>query len=610
MPEHNTDIFLSSTPASMATSLLTNRLVVDGEPVNASVTNRMPQTNRDNLAYLHGILRRLEYGSGEFLWGVPAAEAVEVGDFVYYDAASRCFTPAIARYVIQNLKQVESESTSVWGVVIQRTGKTVDICTSGLCEFKTNIIHYLQSPEPGPRYLSSRSPGKAETLPDAPLKCLGYLVGVKVDGSVQFFMKQSLCSDTKGHEHKTVELKNAPAGSIDKATPRVITSADAGIAGWLPANHSVFAGKAPAGAKYGYSPVGLQGCQWPLRFATNAGIRWQRCCAVTDDPLAANVPAEFYRIDDATIWWMIDDPLYLPWDANYSYVNGEATSAITTKYPQRVWLDYVNSGYGLSDSIVSSLRAVPNCGISVSQHTFGGPAITGDLDLDFNFQFKNIDSSNLSGLAVKGLDRFNVTAGPVVSGFRLDSSRIKVVHSDYEQDRVHYGVVTLGDPTGRIGQEIPFEAIHLQGVEEAVEREAIGLAFPSSRSSHFLARILVPYSTDFDKFKLSLIFGILTPRSGTVTATALKLSYRIIASPVANNVITAAFPQNTLAPLSCNFGVQNSEFSQGYYTAESDQIEVRTGDILLLKVERNVPDGFADRLVMLRKSAVLHFFAG
>ncbi|HBT76851.1 MAG TPA: hypothetical protein DEB39_07965, partial [Planctomycetaceae bacterium] len=90
----NNDIFLPTGPAGLASSLLSSRPVTDGEPVNAAVTNRLPQTNSGNTAYLHELVKRIHTTSGEFLYGVPVAADVVPGDFVYYDGQTRRFSVA------------------------------------------------------------------------------------------------------------------------------------------------------------------------------------------------------------------------------------------------------------------------------------------------------------------------------------------------------------------------------------------------------------------------------------------------------------------------------------------------------------------------------------
>ena len=601
------DIFLNSTPAGFSSSLLKSRPVVDGEPVNAATTNRVPVVNQGNIAYLHDLLQLAGDRSGAFLWGVPIAGDVVAGDFVYYDPVRRVFDKALAKFVVQDGRQAESESSVVWGVVTRVDHNEADICTDGLCKFRSELPCYTAEPEPGVRYLSDRIPGEPTTIQSAPEKCLGYLIGVKATGEVQFFVRPSL-SLPLSHQHQIVELIAAPAGSWTSTNPTAgITSVRPDKPGWIPATHPVFAGKVPSGAVYGYNPAFLtQHCQWPLRFAENAGLRWQRHNTETDDPLAASVPQEFYNIDETTIWWRTNTTQHLPWNILQSYTGDEAMGSIVPPYRFRMWLDFIKTGYGLSDSVVSSLRAEEESGLTITQHPFDGPAVRGDLKLGFHFRFRTVEEHDPRGLAVKGINKFDLSLGPVVSGIKLDSSLMRILKSDVSEENFHSGQIVLGDPTGQTGQELPFEAIHLNGVEEAVEREAIGLAFPNTRESSLIARIIVPHSRNFSAFRMSLFFGVLVTRSGNISQNALRLGYRVIANPQDKNTITQAFPVTGLSELPCDFSVQNSRYSTGYYTAESDLFDVSPGDVVLVKIERKPPDNFNDRIILLRKAAILH----
>ena len=594
------DLFLPSGPTGIASSLLSGRPVSDGEPVNAAVTNRLPRVNSGNMAYLHELLKRLHNRSGEFLYDVPIADDVVPGDFVYLDGAARVFAKGLSKTVLRDGVFIESESAQVWGVVVRVGNKEADLCTSGLCVFRTETAAYADYPDAGARYLSDRIPGEPTPKRHGPEKCLGYLIGVKASGEVQFFVRPHLTVDQRVHRHRSIELANVPAGSCDREVPGMILQVRPDLAGWMPADHAVFAGKVLPGALCGYNPAFLYK-GWPLRYASNAGLRWQRHVTETDDPLLASVPPEFYAIDDTTIWWLSD--VYLPWNSRTGYTDGRPLDIPDSAYGTRMWLDYID--LGLSDSLVASLRTAPGSGLRLEKYPFGGPAIHGDLLLDFELAFRRREVGDVSGYAVKGIDKFDLTCGPVVSGLKIDSSRLQVIHSDHCEKGYHFGRLVLGDPSGKIGRELPFEAVHLQGVEESVEREAIGLAFPTARESSFLARIVVPCDRNFDRFDVTLQFGILVTRSGNIAADALKLSYRVIAAPPGNNTITQAFPQSGLNELACDFSVRNSQYSQGYYTAESARFTVTPGDVLLVKMARTPPDNFNDRIILLRKSAIL-----
>jgi hypothetical protein len=619
------DIFLPNSVVGVSANLLTGKFITDGEPVTASVANRIPRINSANETYLHDLLKRGYNTSGEFLWNQPIANDVEVGHFVYYDAATRQFEKALARYILVDGSYQEAETSAVWGLVIAISGQAADICVSGLCNFTPTVDYYRTSGYSGEMFLSDIIAGEPSAVIKFPYKCLGFLVGTKSSGESQFFVRIGLSADPRLHEHKAYELAALPAGNWSEDS-NGITAANLNLAGWVPASHSVFEGKAPADAVYGYNPRWLRGCDWPLAFASAAGLRWQRKSTATDDPVLATVPPEFYVIDDTTIWWLTNVPPYLPWDSSVAYSNGTIIAGTTEdsivitgesegafihstapQYTQRIWLETINSGFGLGDSVVSSLRAEKNSGLHIKQYPFGGAAVSGNLEIGFTPPFTLAENVLFQSYAASDLgEDWEIQRTANVSGIRIDSTQLQVIESDEVKDAYHYGKITIGDPTGNIGRELSFEAIHLQGVEEAVEREAIGLAFPANRASSLLARITVPLDKNFDRFGVSLFFGILLTKTGTVAADAFKLSYRVISNPGNYNTGVQAFPDSQLQLLNCDFRVSSNVYLSAYYTTESDKLYVKPGDIILVKIERTPPDNFADRIILLRKSALLH----
>jgi hypothetical protein len=596
------DLFLNTFPTGIASSLLTGRPVSDGEQINAEITNRLPKTNAVNAAYLHSLLKQGYNQAGEYLWGMPIADDVIIGDFVYYETVTKRFEKALAAYVSTAGVTDEADASAVWGVVTNIKNNLADICIDGLCTFKPTSGVYADQPAPGIRFLSGRRRGEPEIEEQFPFRCLGCLVGVKQTGEVQFFVRPYLVNDPRIHQHRAYELAPALAGAWSPEQPEQISPIDLTAPGWLPASHSIFEGKAPEGAVYGYNPNFLQGCGFPLRQVSHAGLRWQRGAALADDPWQAFVPPEFYRIDDTTIWWFSSG--YRPWDTATQYADGVAEE-IDDQYRFRIWLDVVKIGYGLNEMFVSSLRARTGSGLIIRQYPSGGAATTGDLLLDYELQFEEQPQPEAAGYAVREIKGHNVFLTPNVAGLRLDSTGLRVLHSDYNSNGYHFGNIVIGDPTGYAGRELPFEAIHLNAVEEAVEREAIGLAFPEDRTSSFLARIAVPTDTALPNMALSLFFGILLTQTGTAADNIFKLSYRIIRAAEPNTV-TDAFPEPNLLPIACNFGTHNTDFLNGYYTAASEQFSVRPGDLVFVKMERTPPDNFNNRIILLRKSALIH----
>jgi hypothetical protein len=265
------DIFLPTTITGVASNLLTGKLVSDGEPVTATVTNRVPRVNAANENYLHDLLRKLHNSSGEFLWNQPIAPDVEIGHFVYYSKTTRQFEKALAKYILENGTFRESDTSAVWGLVVDVKYNKADICINGLCNLTPSINIYKTLGATGALYLSDIMPGAPSLTLKFPYKCLGYLIGVKSSGETQVFVKTNLSADPRLHEHRSYELAAKPSGSWQVQDGSLITTPNQNIAGWLPADHEIFGNKAPSNAIYGYNPNYLGGCNWPLVFATACG---------------------------------------------------------------------------------------------------------------------------------------------------------------------------------------------------------------------------------------------------------------------------------------------------------------------------------------------------
>ena len=590
--------FLKSIPLSIPDVLHAGRPVRDGEPVNAAVTNRLPSVNAANTEALHALIKTFRDFSGEYLWQMPIDGDTKVGDFVYFDSQSHVFKPGLARFTVEDRRVYESETSQVWGVVKSKDGDKATICTNGLCTFHPGTDVYANSPVPGIRYLSDTASGAVTTDAKYPCKCVGFLVGSRSSGEVQFFVRPYLAIDPRIHQHLSHRLAAVPAGDWDYEDP-VLTNPANEIPGWLPAGTG-----SPAGAVYGYNPNFLKNCGWPIRYPSTARLRWQR--VAEGIPLLAEVPPELYLIDETTIWWLSD--VLLPWNTEVKYVKGEiVSSSADTEYEHCMWLSLTNFGYDLSDNQVTTLRANKKSGLYVRQYPYGGDAVSGDLEIGLNLAFNEVQADGL-GYAVGGIKEDAVRMTPIVSKLRSDSDFIRVRAPYRDKDGYYHGAITISDPTGIVGSEVPIEATHLNGVEEVLIEDAVGLSFPKDRPSSLLTQLLVPYKDILPSLALSVRLGILVPGSAAPSAKILSLSYRVIKNPSAPNTMVPAFSDPSSAKmeeLKCDFSVTGTAASYGYYFVESEQIDVSPGDIVIVKMERRTTG--ADRFVVLRKSGILHF---
>ena len=239
--------FLQSVPLSIPAVLPPSRPISDGEPINAAVTNRLPVNTAGNMAIIHDLIKRFRDLSGEYLWQMPIAADVTVGDFVYFDPHAHAFKKGLARFTVDGEQVYESDTSLVWGVVINIRDDKADICTNGLCGFRPTSDAYSRLCTPGIRFLSNTEYGRLSDEAKCPCKCVGFLVGMKPSGEVQFFVRPYLSVDTRVHQHRLYSLVTAPSDDLT-------------IPGWLSAGHHVFNGTAPTGAVYAYNPHFLTGC--------------------------------------------------------------------------------------------------------------------------------------------------------------------------------------------------------------------------------------------------------------------------------------------------------------------------------------------------------------
>jgi hypothetical protein len=600
--------FLTSNNFGVLDTLIKARGVTDGEPVRASVANRLPGALEVNLEYLHELLKRGFDNSATFLYDLPVSDETRIGDFVYFDPNERIFKPGLAQFLVRNNEWTCAETAYIWGVVTEIRLNRADICTKGLCKFKSSATEhycakYQDTMPAGVYYLHTSIPGGVMPAGTKPSVCLGYLLGVHTDGEVQFYLDSSLSPNVRGHEHRSIELEIAPAGTWTPDTPLSLSSINTDLSGWLPAEHSIFEGKAPVNAVWGYNPKHLPQCGWTPAFANRASLSWQRQYDEYADPLHARVPEEFYWIDRTTIWWMTDKPQYFPWDYHRAYIPNDPAD-VSYGFKPELWLDVIDTDSGMTDSVISSLRAAPESGLTISQYPYGGKASTGDLLLDLLLKWKELTKSDTDGFAVKKIDERNLTLGPVVSGLRFDSSLL-ALQGEQDANGFYIGRVTMGDASGLTLAELPFESVHLGNVEEAVEREIIGLAFPSQTASFLTGRIVVPARKIFTQYKLYLLFGILLPRIGNIGAETLTLSYRKLRHPSEHNQVIEAFEPQEMSDVPLNVSASNTVAAGGYFITKSEAIDAQPGDIFFIRIKRQGPDGYNDRVILVRKSGLL-----
>ena len=72
------------------------------------------------------------------------------------------------------------------------------------------------------------------------------------------------------------------------------------------------------------------------------------------------------------------------------------------------------------------------------------------------------------GYAVGTIEDDVLRMTPIVSKIRSNSDVFRIKSSHQDKNGYHHGAITISDPTGIVGSEVPIEATHLNGVEEVL----------------------------------------------------------------------------------------------------------------------------------------------
>jgi len=159
----------------------------DGELVNQSVTGRSIATLQRRTDFLYQRLNDFSAQNGKLvIQNVVLDNAVQVGDWVYFDSSSQSYKQAIAEGVYNTtLKQyTATPRTYVVGVCVSASSNLGSILMSGYIQslsvlgFNTSyMLEGGQTYTPGRYYLSSKTPGKMTSVANAPIVQLGFLSG-------------------------------------------------------------------------------------------------------------------------------------------------------------------------------------------------------------------------------------------------------------------------------------------------------------------------------------------------------------------------------------------------------------------------------------------------
>ena len=541
------------------------RLISDGEAVKASVANRAPTSLANRTQYLYDRLQAISAGEALFLHYQKVESDAAPGDLVYFDETFNGYKKALAAVEYNESAGwfMLADTAFVVGMVYQKTSNmTAHILTAGsVRDFDlTNAIVNGSATTPGPYFLSMQTPGKL-TLQKPPIGI--YMLYNRGDGTFHFMpTPRDLLED---HIHYRFELYAKPAGlanCITRGDGQVhqVVAPDVNESGWLPADHPIFAGAAPDGAKFGYnlSKHGALQRVWPP-VPSSSYYMEQNGYGL----MIAGSPRPTVIADTAGLWWMEDCYGMAPWAPSYPECESSSSSQSFTPessssgepyFTCHTPLEYL----GLDDSRLDEKTLVlwfskmvyktdPNVVTELSPCSEdspilvldceGDPAISGklclSLDLSLLDVLEPIDGYNV----VKGFGADTVQKGPIVEGLKAGTGAeivgVGAENVDWELSDTFYRgklQVQLRDTTGD-PREGEANLVTMNDVLEDYDNTSklFYLYFPAGRPSSVRGRIEVPRLGLSSPLQMKLWFWFVGRSSGAIPQ--LTATYRRYPEP-------------------------------------------------------------------------------
>jgi hypothetical protein len=580
------------------------RGVRDGEPVDAATTNRPTADLLARDEYLKELIDALHLGETLYLRDRAVAPECYDGCAVYYDADQGRFAPALASAGADGDVLAIDVRARVVGVTAHKHSATnADLAIAGSVRPPIDTVD--EPAVSGLRYLSATEPGRIVAARPA----LAIPVGQWL-AEYNVLIVQPLPRDViDTHTHYRFKLFTTPAGVANNPAfmdRHAIATANPALPGWLPANHSVFGGAAPDGAKFGYNlsrhpelfkvfpPVPLDG----------AYIE-----AYLDGAGAGRELGSVAQVTSSGIWWMRDDWGWAPWQLTLEGLDTDPDSVVTPPEtpppielqhghgyvaedeshtcPFSLYLWFSKPTYHTDNAVAASLIAKEGSPLLVTD-CLGKPASTGHLMIDIDLKLLDDGADYPGHIVVKEFDGKTLKRGSVVSGLRSDNNIIQLSSADGllpDDDGYYPGRVTLvyNDPSVA-ARELDVSLFALDGATEEKYAGMFYLGFPAGRRTSVRGRIDIPaVGMPSGQFQITLALRMLGTAAGSLPP--LQFTYRRL--PAVDS--TAALPESssevTLAPIQ---PVQSLSAANTYFDCLAPGMQGRAGDTLMFTLQRGV----------------------
>ncbi|NDD52299.1 hypothetical protein EBZ39_00205 [bacterium] len=627
--------------------------VTPGEPVQAGVVSRPDRALQDRTEYLRQRLDAAELGRAVFDNDATIASDVLPGQPVFWNYSARRYEKAVAAVELDAATQA---------YVVRPSSECVGLCFKKKAENLADIVLYgvVDLPElhnavngplvPGRYYLSAVEPGKLVKQRPATTVNVCYVQGQtdECNPVPRVVVMPNTRELVDEHTHYRFDLYARPAGNnvvyADGAGKErhSIGNADSDLTGWLPADHAVFAGKAPNGAVFGYNLTQHPALRnvWPPIPIQAVSVLWdkgQDYVGATDVPTGPN---GLVVCDLNGIWWMSDCYGDVPWPATYTNVPVTSTNSIPAECPReevmRVSVVFIRMLVGNDRSVVTSLAPGEDSPVVIESCATGEAATpgnpgTGDLRLNLDLKYASPndvrepgDGIEEAGLIVTGktpsgrrLQRGWVPAGIVAHNLpqlSIESTNYRNLTNTEKEEfginvaeavKLYRGIVKLNFKTV-LDQEISPQIVRLNDTVERLFMDIPYLGFPAGQASSMRVRLNIPDMNMGTPLKMLIRVQLFGKGSAATPMPALFMSYRKLSKP-GNTPAAAVVLPSSENDSTDNTLVFNTALAVGPNKAivcDSSKFAVTPGDTVLVTLERRDGDTYPE-IGVLRISGIL-----
>jgi hypothetical protein len=624
------------------------RHVNPGEPVKANIVGRPDRALEARTGYLKDRLDAAELGRALFDTDATIAPDVVEGMPVFWNYQTQRYEKALAAVENDEATQtlVTQASSDCIGILYNKKSSTLgDVVLRGIVRMPAIANAVNGGVNPGRYYLSATEPGKLVQQKPPVTVSVCYVQGAKdncADDPWVVVMPQ-MRDFLDDHIHYRFELETTAAGTVVHENGKyVITNPDENAKGWLPANHAVFNGKAPAGALFGYNFKADLAISrvWPPVPILAVAMLWDKgadLVGATEIPLGKNGLAV---CDLNGIWWMSDCTNDVPWVRDLSGVlaassssaiyssSSSSSSSDSAECPReermRVVVVYIRMLFGNDRSVVTSLQSAPGSPITVV-NCDGLPAKTGDLELDLDLNLAVIPPDVSGARVLKRIENgYNIRPGWVTEGVVSGSTAISLSSTKddptYVRELTTEEKTTLGLPTSEVitahqglikitfndtlaEREIAPQIIRLSDVVERLYLDIPYLGFPAGQDSLIRVRLPVVSSGLGSALQMKLRAQLFGLEAGTLPE--LIVTYRILPRP---GEAGQELPTEDVTPnLVFNSSIAVAEDT--YIEINSEPFTVAEGDTVLATIRRPLiagnPDAYLGEVGLLRLSGII-----